>query len=345
MDIGYRTFIIKAVTFIGGLYFFLEFILPEEVSGYKFSAYHEQISQGFIAMGAMLVGIGIISLFSVHGTKLLLLRRGWGNSFALIAGLVAMVVLTSLDWSGSWLISHKSNQLRNLSLFAERIEADFRSNNDQVLPVSDRADLLIKSLNSEILTAEQEIEGIIQNSGSSITIDEKSIESLRELSLKLQATVSQREPVLISQELLQAVPVINEAAGKYLHIMQQDFEHSLAKRLLNLLLNGLFTALGAATFSLLGFYIVSAAYRAFRIKSVEAALMMLAAVIVMLGQISFGSVISEHLPELRLWLLQVPNTAASRAIFFGSAVAGVILAIRMWFSIESQSFSSRGGAE
>jgi hypothetical protein len=106
------------------------------------------------------------------------------------------------------------------------------------------------------------------------------------------------------------------------------------------LYDGLFNQLGSAMFALLGVYIAAAAYRAFRIRTIESALMMVAAVIVMLGQISFGREIYEHMPSIRQWLLEVPNSAAFRAIRLGAGVAGLMLAIRMWLSIESKSFSS-----
>ncbi|MBN8550913.1 MAG: hypothetical protein J0M12_16490, partial [Deltaproteobacteria bacterium] len=109
----------------------------------------------------------------------------------------------------------------------------------------------------------------------------------------------------------------------------------------DLLYQGFFVSLGAAMFSLLGFYIAAAAYRAFRIKSLESALMMVAAVIVMLGQIPFGLWLWDGFPELRLWLLSVPNSGAFRAIKLGAAVAGLIMAYRMWFSIETESFAER----
>jgi hypothetical protein len=101
-------------------------------------------------------------------------------------------------------------------------------------------------------------------------------------------------------------------------------------------------------FALLGVYIAAAAYRAFRVKTLESALMMTAAVVVMLGQISavflmlnlgsFGEDAYRILPKARQWLLEVPNSAAFRAIRLGAGVAGLMLAIRMWLSIESKSF-------
>ena len=100
-------------------------------------------------------------------------------------------------------------------------------------------------------------------------------------------------------------------------------------------------SLGSAMFSLLGAYIAAAAYRAFRIKTWESSLMMFAALVVMLGQISYGSLLYHDMPLVRGWLLEVPNSAVSRAITIGSTVAGFVLALRMWFSIESDSFSKK----
>jgi len=55
----------------------------------------------------------------------------------------------------------------------------------------------------------------------------------------------------------------------------------------------------------------------------------------MLGQIPQGPMyISEDLPYFRLWLLKNISTPAFRAIFFGSSIAGLAMAIRIWFSLE-----------
>jgi hypothetical protein len=130
-----------------------------------------------------------------------------------------------------------------------------------------------------------------------------------------------------------------KAAGSYFVLRRIDRENSGVQKVYDLLFDGLFNQLGSAMFALLGVYIAAAAYRAFRIKTLESALMMTAAVVVMLGQISFGREIYEGMPAIRQWLLEVPNSAAFRAIRLGAGVAGLMLAIRMWLSIESRSFS------
>ncbi len=102
---------------------------------------------------------------------------------------------------------------------------------------------------------------------------------------------------------------------------------------------GLYNNLASAMFSLLAFYIAYAAYRSFRIQSLESALMMLAALLVMLGQIPLGVFISHNVPllnvlELRAWLMKKVNVPVFRGILFGSLIASLGMAARMWLSLE-----------
>jgi len=113
------------------------------------------------------------------------------------------------------------------------------------------------------------------------------------------------------------------------------------------LFNGALTSLQATMFSLVAFYIVSAAYRAFRIKSAESALMMAAAFIVMLGIVPVGVAMTSglhgNLSWLRLdniqnWIMTVPNMAAQRGMAFGIGVGGLAMALRIWLSLERGSY-------
>jgi len=123
------------------------------------------------------------------------------------------------------------------------------------------------------------------------------------------------------------------------------------KGVYEVLFNGLYSPLQAATFSLLAFYIASAAYRAFRIRTLEAGLMMAAAFIVMLGQVPVGRWLTGALPEtgglapLRLevlgeWVMGWLNTPAQRAITFGILVGALAMSLRIWLSLERGTFFS-----
>ncbi len=119
-----------------------------------------------------------------------------------------------------------------------------------------------------------------------------------------------------------------------------------------ILFSGFLTSLDATMFSLIAFYIVSAAYRAFRVKSLEAGLMMAAAAIIMLALVPVGAEITNWLPQsgilsaLRVervgyWLLTSPNMAAQRAIAFGIAVGSLAMGLRIWLSLERGNFFDR----
>lgn len=119
----------------------------------------------------------------------------------------------------------------------------------------------------------------------------------------------------------------------------------------DILFNGLFVPLQATTFSLLAFYIASAAYRAFRIRSAEAALMMVAAFVVMLGQVPVGEWLTSgiaaqspwaffRIERLGAWIMQWLNMPAQRGILFGIAVGALAMSLRVWLSLERGTFFS-----
>ncbi|NUQ00166.1 MAG: hypothetical protein HUU35_09965, partial [Armatimonadetes bacterium] len=113
----------------------------------------------------------------------------------------------------------------------------------------------------------------------------------------------------------------------------------------NILFDGLLKPLQSTTFALLGFFIVSAAYRAFRIRNTEAALMTIVAFIVMMGQVPIGQALTAwidpagplafvRVENITNWLLTNPNAAATRGILFGAVTGGFALSLRVWLSLE-----------
>ena len=337
---NYRAQLVKILTFLGGLYFVLEFVLPERVlEAVGVSSYHENISYGFIVVGAMAFGLGLLNLFMIHGSKIIFRKKGCLNSFALLAGLFTMMTFACLDWQNSLRISAETRKLTLIGDFAIRIAKDIESKKEGVPAYEFRKAKLIEATRHIV----EENRGFYAN----LSLKENGVEALKRdaenLTLKIDEKLRKLESLSEADLSLLSEfgALLNTSGSMRGKIERAVYAATTTKQLFSFLNQGLFVSLGSAMFSLLGFYIAAAAYRAFRIRSFESSLMMLAAIIVMFGQMSFTLRLYGGFADWRAWLMNVPNSAAFRAIKIGASVAGLVLAFRMWFSIESQSFSEK----
>lgn len=97
--------------------------------------------------------------------------------------------------------------------------------------------------------------------------------------------------------------------------------------------NNIMIPISASMFSLLAFFIASAAYRAFRARSVLATILLVAAIIVMMRFFPLGP-LTAVVGKTSDWILNVPNLAAKRAILIGVGLGIVSTAIKVVLGIE-----------
>jgi len=107
--------------------------------------------------------------------------------------------------------------------------------------------------------------------------------------------------------------------------------------------DAIFTPLSATMFSLLAFFVASASYRAFRAKTREATILLVAAFIILVGRTPLGYYLTFwlpeplqflHIPTLSAWILAAPNLAGQRAIMIGIALGIIATSLKLILGIE-----------
>jgi hypothetical protein len=113
----------------------------------------------------------------------------------------------------------------------------------------------------------------------------------------------------------------------------------------NWLFTNVQTPLGGTMYSILAFFITSAAFRAFKARNLEASIVLVAGTIMVMGN---SPVIANYIPvikDISLWIREVPNMATFRGVMIGAALGSVALAVRTLMGIERGYLRGGGGEE
>ncbi len=117
---------------------------------------------------------------------------------------------------------------------------------------------------------------------------------------------------------------------------------------------GVFKSAQSTMFALLAFFVASASFRAFRIKSKEAGLLMFSAFIVMLGNVPLGNMLSNlfsYIPligkfldiaAIKEWIMAYPSSAAQSAILIGAMLGYISSSLKIIFGVERSHLGGEG---
>lgn len=93
-------------------------------------------------------------------------------------------------------------------------------------------------------------------------------------------------------------------------------------------------ALGSTTFALHAFFLPAAAFRAFRVTSLESGVFLLAGALVMLGQVGIGAAMWSKFPLIKSWIMNVPNSSAMRGITITAALGLASTGLRIILGLD-----------
>jgi len=99
------------------------------------------------------------------------------------------------------------------------------------------------------------------------------------------------------------------------------------------LFNYLMAPMQASVFSLLAFFVASAAYRGFQAKNTEAVLLLASTVFIMFGIASIGNTIPPF-SDIANWILMNPSMTARRGIFIGVGLGTIAVSLRVILGVE-----------
>ncbi|MDH5199444.1 MAG: hypothetical protein OEW93_01035 [Candidatus Bathyarchaeota archaeon] len=103
------------------------------------------------------------------------------------------------------------------------------------------------------------------------------------------------------------------------------------------------TPLGSTMYSIIAFFITSAAYRTFRARNIEAAIVLVSGILMICKNAPVMTTFWGPFVDIGDWIFDVPNMATMRAVIIGTALGAIALAVRTLMGMERGYL--RGGGE
>lgn len=338
---NFRKPIIVTVVFLCGFYYIAEWLIPKHrlptgevvapvpIIGNWLAGLPAASSTAQI-IASMLLVLGVISIFRVHFGRLLKAQKDWFFSGILLLSMFTMIFFGFANFS--------STKSRDVTLAELNIAASDGSMNQRW------ADFARIGGEAQALTNRQNVEqdAFRRFRKGELTKSEyetRLAEARATYESEIQAANEQVDSALSSGQLDSGVAALARGG------IRAQQSRSFVAQGQRFVFTDMLQVLDAATFSLIAFFILSAAFRAFRIRSIEATILMFTALIILLSFVPLGLALTSGLESgtfpgnfridsISDWILAYLNTPAIRAINLGLALGYLAMGMRILMGLE-----------
>jgi len=340
------------IVFFTGVIMMIAYYVPHSPFGDMWKG----ASSWYMVIAGFTLVLGVVSLIRNHYRKIRLGKQGFGYSIVMFITLIITAIFGVLPPENIYTLRPVDIEEENWSAFCSTLA---RKGQGEVpgpcrriwtlLPKEARgaAQEIAESKNATEPAKESLIAGLNQVLGNPNLYRKESFPGIY-LSSRVKELLGKDSKTLIDREINEMNRnVLMGAFPDDIAEIRNPMRGNKAGSVFMWVFDYINSAAAATVFSLLAFYIASAAYRAFRVRTLDATVMLITALIVMIGRVPYGEMfsnfltekISSHLVFLRLdklttFFLNYPTVAAKRAIILGMGLAMVSTSMRVILGIE-----------
>jgi hypothetical protein len=347
------------LTFLFGTFF----VLSNFITADRWKLAAESVNNWVLIVIAFTYILGVGNILRIHGLKISRQETGWGYSLATILGLLVMLLFGIVLW---FLPQTKGSQTVRFRVLKE-VDVEHAVNASAPMGSGDLFDMraktsLVKDQNNDHKASEgDEIETRIAYSYSGAALVPSTVFPITFDRDALAPLGGTGEPLLMAPvpppgapgaavdaagATPQAIPAGEgppvppgvSAAASGLVWNAGSVSPSLfgtaragngATSLYTWFYDAVYVPMQSTMFALLAFFISSAAFRAFRIRSTHAVLLGVTALVVILGSVPVGEALWHKFPTLVAWVMNCLQTAGKRAILIGAALGAIATGMKM----------------
>ena len=339
---NFRKPLTVGITFLAGMFYVLEFFWPRSIiaggaaTQNVFGLFDLQEVQPIVGsisqiLTGFLLALGVLSIFRVHFGRLFKKQKDWFFSLVLLVSLFAIFIIGMVSFAGD--------------LRLESAQANIDASVREGIGMNDDFAALAR------LGSDAQARALFQNAKSpQLRAFQKRDIDRATFDQRLQDVQTDADELIASnEEVIQAASaggtLTPEAAALVKAGMAEQKARTGSEQMFQILYQRGLLAMDAAMFSLIGFFILSAAYRAFRVRSIEASILMATALVVLLMFVPIALMLTSGLDpdtfagnfridSVGSWLLSTINVPAIRAIDLGLGLGLLAMGLRIMLGLE-----------